>query len=265
VTEDHFNALQTIIDEFKNISPETKNALIFKSNGQTMAKTQTTTEDQTKKLITNFNNIAQQTETIGGVENLTIQATDSQLNITAMNNFYLATVSSRAANQEIVKSLTHVIIPTVAQLVDQLSSLPKESHLPESIQLENTSNEETILQDEEKPNIEIIPEPQPPLEPFLPKTPINQFMVEKIGGLLIPADLVRIDGEVITRWSDIYEGKQITMVNIETLDGNKTTCKFKAIKDAKSNARGIIQIPEKILQTLQTEKGKLVIVKPVIE
>jgi hypothetical protein len=265
VTEAHSNALQTIIDEFKNISPETTNALIFKNNGQTIANTQATTEDQAKQLITNFNNIAQKAETIGGIENLTIQAADSQLNITAMNNIYLATVSSRAANQEIVRSLTHVMVPTVVKLVDQIASMPASSQPPESIQTEQTSIEEIILPAEEKPNIEPIPEPQPPFEPFLPKTPITQFMVEKIGGLLVPADTVRIDGEVIAKWSDIYEGKQITMVGIEALDGKKTTCKFKAIREAKSNAKGIIQIPEKILQTLQTEKGELVMVKPVIE
>ena len=54
MTEAYSNALQTIIDEFKNISPETTNALIFKSNGQTIANTQATTEDQTKKLIDQF-------------------------------------------------------------------------------------------------------------------------------------------------------------------------------------------------------------------
>ena len=30
-------------------------------------------------------------------------------------------------------------------------------------------------------------------------------------------------------------------------------------------AKGVIQIPEKILQALETEKGKLVMVKPIIE
>jgi hypothetical protein len=90
-------------------------------------------------------------------------------------------------------------------------------------------------------------------------------MVEKIGGILVQADTVRIDNGIITKWSDLYDGKKITMVNIEALDGKKTTCKFKAIKEPKANAKGIIQIPEKILQTLQTEKGKLVMVKPVIE
>ncbi len=86
-----------------------------------------------------------------------------------------------------------------------------------------------------------------------------------MGEYFFQADTVRIDSEVISQWSDLYSGKQFTMVNIEALDGKKTTCKFKTIKEAKNNAKGIIQIPEKILQTLQTEKGKLVMVKPVIE
>ncbi len=57
MTEAYSNPLQTVIDEFKNISPETTNALIFKNNGQTIANTQATTEDQTKKLIANFASI----------------------------------------------------------------------------------------------------------------------------------------------------------------------------------------------------------------
>ena len=261
MTEAYFNALQKIIDEFKTISPETTNALIFKNNGQTIANTKATTEDQTKKLILNFGSIAQQAETIGGIESLTIQAADSQLNITAMNNFYLATVSSRVANQEIVKSLTQVVVPTVVKLVDQIASSPTENQLPQTVPLEETSSEDLVLPVKEEPNIEPIPETQPPFEPLPPQTPTNQFMVEKIGGLFVPVDTVRIDSEVIAKWSDLYVGKQITMVNIEALDGKKTTCKFKA----KSNAKGKIQIPDKILQTLQTEKGKLVMVKPVIK
>jgi hypothetical protein len=265
VTEAYSNPLQTVLNEFKNISPETTNTLIFKSDGQIVAKTQATTEDQTKKLIYHFNKITQQGETIGGIENLTIQAADSQLNIITINCLYLATVSSRAANQEIVKSLTHVLVPTVVQLVDQVASLPKDTQLPQTVQLESPSTAENIFPVEETPQIEPIPELQPPFEPFLPITPINQLMVEKIGGLLVPADTVRIDADVIAKWSDLYDGKQITLLNIEALDGKRTNCKFKPIKEAKPNAKGIIQIPEKILQMLQTEKGKLVMVKPVID
>jgi hypothetical protein len=265
VTEANSNVLQTIIDEFKNLSPETTNALIFTSNGQTIANTKATSEDQAKKIITNFNSIALQTQTIGGIENLTIQAADNQLNITAINNLCLATVSSRAANQEIVKSLTQVLVPTVVNLVEQVASRTKENHLPQSVPTIEKQIEETVLPVENKPTVEPISELQPPYEPFLPKTPINQFMVEKIGGLLVQADTVRIDSDVIAKWNNLYEGKQITMVNIEALDGKKTECKFKPIKEAKATGKGIIQIPEKILQTLQTEKGKLVMVKPIIE
>jgi hypothetical protein len=47
VTEANSNVLQTIIDEFKNLSPETTNAIIFTNNGQTIANTKTTNEEQT--------------------------------------------------------------------------------------------------------------------------------------------------------------------------------------------------------------------------
>lgn len=266
MTEVYSNPLQTVLDEFKILSPETTNVLIFKNNGQTIANTQATTEDQTKKLIANFGSISLQAQSIGGVECLTIQTGESQLNITAMGDLYLATVSSREANQEIVKSLTQVVVPTIAHFVDQLESSPSENQPQQTIQLKELAIEETALPlEDEKPNIDPIPEPQPPFEPFLPKTPVNQLMVEKIGGILVQADTVRIDSEIIAKWIDLFDGKQITMVNIEALDGKKTSCKFKAIKEAKANAKGIIQIPEKILQTLQTEKGKLVMVKPVIE
>ena len=266
MTEAYSKPFQTVIDEFKTLSPETSIALIFNNNGQAVANTQATTEDQTKKLIANFGNIAFHGQAIGGVECLTIQAGDSQLNITAMGNLYLATISSRAANQEIVKSLTQIVVPTIARLVNQLASYPLENQPQQILRIKTSDSEETVLPlEEEKPNIEPIPEPQPTFEPFLPKAPVNQFMVEKIGGLLVQTDTVRIDSEIIAKWSDLYDGKQITMVNIEALDGKKTTCKFKAIKEAKANVKGVIQIPEKILQTLQTEKGKLVMVKPIIE
>ncbi len=120
MTEAYSNPLQTIIEEIKNISPETTNALIFKNNGQTIANTQIITENQTKEFITNFASIAVQAETIGGIENFTIQAADNQLNIFAVDDCFLATVSSRTAKQEILKSLTQVVVPTIVKLVNQV-------------------------------------------------------------------------------------------------------------------------------------------------
>ena len=137
MTEAQTNPLQTILDEFKTLSPETTSATVFDSDGQTIANTKNTTEEQTKKLVTNFCSINQQAQTIGGVENLTIQAADNQLTITAMNNLYLAMVSSRTANQEIVKSLTQVVVPTVAKFIGQSAIAPTETQSSPAIELED--------------------------------------------------------------------------------------------------------------------------------
>jgi len=313
VTEAQTNPLQTILDEFKTLSPETTSATVFNNDGQTLANTRTTSEEQIKKLVTNFCSINQQAQTIGGIESLTIQAADNQLTITTMNSLYLATVSSRAANQEIVKSLTQVVVPTVAKFIGQTPIVPTEPQnsstfeieekadeeetvlptideqsietIPEpktlseplsSIELEDKAEEpeeeaaeedeeEAIFQTIEEPSIEPAPEPKTSFEPFVSSTPVNQFMVEKISGLLVPPDTVRIDGEVMAKWSDLCSGKPILTVNIEALDGKKTTCKVKPIKETKNNNKGVIQIPEKILQSLRTEKGKLVMVRPAIK
>ena len=259
MTEAYCNPIQTIIDEIRTLSPEITDAIIFRNNGQTIANTQTGTENQTKKLVANFANIAVQAQAIGGIESFTIQAAENQLNMVTVDDCFLATVCLHTANQEILKSITKVVVPTVLRLVNQIDIKAKE--------FEEKPYEELALSAsiESKPSVEPIPEPQPSFEPFLPKTPTNQFMVEKISGFMVAADTVRIDGEIVEQWSNLYEGKQFSTVIIEALDGKKTTCKFKAIKDAKNSTKGIIQIPEKILQNLQTEKGKLVMVKPVIE
>jgi len=265
VTEVQTNPLQTILDEFKTLSPEITNATVFNNDGQVIANAETITEDETKKFLTDFYCITQKAQIIDGVENLIIQAVDCQLTITAMNSLYLTMVSSRSANQEIVKSLTQVIVPTVVKLIDQNTIGPTEIQSSPIIEPEEKTDENVVLPIIDEPRIEPILETKTSFEQFLPSTPINQFIIEKIIGLLVPADTVRIDSEALDKWSDLYGGKQILMVNIEALDGKKTTCKVKPIKETNNNSKGVIQIPEKILQTLQTEKGKLVLVKPVIE
>jgi len=152
------------------------------------------------------------------------------------------------------------------KLVDQIAPELSENELPQTTKLEDKPFEEIMLPVEEPSHNESIPDASASFssEPLLPEPPVNQFMIEKIGGLLVSADTVRVDSEVIAKWNDLYGDKQITQVHIETLEGKTTTCKFKPIKEKNCNAKGIIQIPEKILQALQTSKGKLVMVKPVI-
>lgn len=268
MSEAYHQALQAIIGEFKNISPEITSTYLFNREGEAIASTEINAADQTEVLIATFKSLNQQAHCIGEIENLTIQGAHGQLNVTAMNNLYLTSVSSRAADQKIVKSLTHVLVPTVVKLVDQLAFNTTAPPLPQSSEPQETIAEEEVAT-EEPPITQFSSEAEAPLqlpsEPLLPQPPVNQFMVEKIGGFMVAADIVRIDGDVVVKWSELYEGKEITRVNIQTLEGKTTTCKFKPIKDEKGNTKGMIQIPEKILQSLQTGKGKLVMVKPVVE
>src|ERR1700690_2413971 len=97
--------------------------------------------------------------------------------------------------------------------------MPKEEAHLQTSPFEEKSTKEPVLEVEDKPTIVPIPEPHQPPERFFPSTPSNQLMVEKIVGLMVHSDTVRIAPNILTQWSDLYNGKQITMVNIEALDG----------------------------------------------
>ena len=251
--------LQTIINEFKTLGPDITNTVVFRMDGKTLAACENTTPEQTQSLIESMNGITH-ADSIGGIESLTIQDINTQLSLTAVDSVYLATLSAREADQKVIKSLTRVVVPTVIRLT---LGKPVISQKKRKRQSETTSPEaETaVLPPEQEPEVKLLPEPEAPPEPLLPKAPTSQFMVEKIGGILVPSDIVRIDLEVVEKWQELYGEKDFSMVSIENLEGKIVKCKFRT----KSNANGMIQIPDRILQALQVSKGKLVMVKPVIE
>ena len=257
------NPIQTVIGEFKNISPEIVNCFVFDEIGEILAVDEGTVGEQSKNLILTFRSLADHAHVIGGIQALTIHGTENQLNITEINNQFLTTIFTRSANENIVKSLTQVIVPTVLSLVCKNGTEQESKILPEPVKLESeihtNESSRTVISKDKNLMSEVSNFIS---EPSLPTTFASQFMVEKIGGLLVASDTVRIDNEVIIKWNTIYDDRQIVEVQIENLEGKMTVCKVKPIKEA--NAKGIIQVPEKILQTLQIGKGKLVMVKPVI-
>jgi hypothetical protein len=104
-----------------------------------------------------------------------------------------------------------------------------------------------------------------------PDVPVDQFMVETLGslggfGLRGNPECVRVDRAMIAKWTELFGEKEIKQVVIEeTSTGRRLTCDFKPIKDSSLEGKGIIQLPEKMQKELQTKKGALVIVKPVVE
>jgi hypothetical protein len=267
LSQAYSSALQSIIGEFKNISPEISSAFIFEKNGELFAVDDNAVLPQTECLIDAFNGLAEFSDAIGDIVNLSVHGVDKQLNVTAMNKLYLATVFSRAADPKIVTALTNVIVPSVVNLYDEISSEPPSKETEQTLPAEEALEAEPAEQEpEDSENEEVDAEEKPTqqgADSLFEQSPANQFMIEKLSGFMVQNDTVRLDSEVISKWRDACGGKEISEVNIMALDGKEATCKLKPIKEAK-NAKGIIQVPEKILQTLKTSNGKLVVVKPVL-
>ena len=286
--EVYFFALKSALDEIQSTYPDVSNTFIFK-DGKILAKGEGTNEKSVKSTADSFDAVKERAAPIGGVEAVTIQGAKGRVNIACMNDFYLTTVLSNEADEKYVNTLIRVLIPTVTKLVEKihpasedyktLTVNPKDEAAEEGADEEKIDEEDThsAEDDENEPDEEktATTEEREPTEEeetaevdyetLLPETPLTQLIVEDLGGLLVPSDTVRIDNAVITEWKDLYDDKKINEVDVETLDRITTRCKFKPIKNSKYRGKGIIRIPEKIQLTLETKKGNLVIVKPVIE
>jgi len=283
-------ALKNALDEIQNACPDVSNTFIFK-DGKLIAKSEVTNEQTANSTIASFDAISERTNAVGGLEAVTVQGANGRVNIACINDFYLTTVSSKDADEKYVNTLTRVLIPIVIKLAEKIRPASADDEIltvtPEPVEEEAAEEEaadvaeaeenaifeeETATEPTEEP--ELIEEQQPAEEeetpevsdePLLPEPPVTQFIVENLGGLLVPSDTVRIDKAVIAEWNELYRDKNIAEVDIETLAGKTTRCKIKPIKDSKHEGKGTIQVPEKVQFTLEVTKGELVMVKPVVE
>jgi predicted regulator of Ras-like GTPase activity (Roadblock/LC7/MglB family) len=272
-------ALKSTLDEIQSACPDVSNTFIFK-DGKILAKGETTDENTANLTINAFNSITERADSLGSLETVTIQGANGRVSITCMNDFYLTTVLSKKADEKYVNTLTRVLIPTVVKLVEKIHPTsaddetltvepePAEEEAAEEDAESAEADENEPAEEEEPATTEPTEEQETPEvddEPLLPEPPVTQLIIEDLGGLLVPSDTVRIDKAVITQWNDLYGDKKLEEVDLETLSGKTTRCKFKHIKDSKHKEKGIIQMPEKIQLTLEVAKGELVMVKPVVE
>jgi hypothetical protein len=255
-------SLKTAIDEIRNITPEVSCAFIFRQDGEVIAQDDTADPTTVQEAIQFFNETSCRVNAVEDFENLTIRGSSGQVNFSACTNgFYLATVSSKMVDEKTLFALNRVLLPVVIKVIQQLSQNSEVKEiLTAETKSEEAKNEETVEEIESEVSFT---QPQR-IEPVLPDAPVHQFMVEKIGGLLVSSDTIRIDGEVIASWDKLFEGKAIEYVLIETLKMKTFKCKFKPIKEKKNTTKGIVQFPERILQMLDVSKGELVMIKPVI-
>ena len=293
-------ALKSTLDEIQKACPGVTSSFIFK-DGNLIAKGHNTQEEDVIQTINAFDAITERADTIGGVENITIQSGKGKVNINATNDFYLTTVSSKEADEKYVNTLTRILIPIVIKLSERIQPAsadseavtnqpePEEDDVAKATEetidaaeelLDKTADEEIdeyedseVYQPEELEEEMVTTEPEEieQVEPevdtdlLLPEPPVTQLIVENLSGLLVPSDTIRVDQEVIKQWSELYGDKKIKEVEVEALNGKTILCKFKQIKKSKDAGKGIVKMPEKIQLTLETQQGELVTIKPIVE
>jgi hypothetical protein len=263
-------ALQHTLVEIKNTCPEVSHTFIFADNATIVARDGDTDEETATRALKSFNTLSKSADTIGGLESVSFYGNNDQMNFFSMGDFNLAMVSSKENDDpQLSTVLARILIPTVLKLTEKIALFYKE----ESISLEKPVVSDVTTNDAEEPELqaeEIVEveaesfEEENEPQQLLPDAPVTQFIVETLNGLLVASDTVRIDGAVIQQWKDLFGDKPIIEVDLETLNGQTTRCKFKPMKKAKKEGKGTIQIPQKIQQTLQTSKGELIMVKPAI-
>ncbi|MGQ9544728.1 MAG: hypothetical protein ACUVQX_02975 [Candidatus Bathycorpusculaceae bacterium] len=256
-------ALKNTLNEIRNVCPDIAHIFMFTEDGEIIASDENTNEKMMVQVVDAFSGILERADKIGGVESIILEGSNGRVNVSCINNIYFLTVTSRKADINYVNTITRVIIPTVLRLLDKISPTPLKNAPPSpEIELEIPTFEKLQQPAEEEPKETEKPQIEP--EPVPSEPPVNQLIVENLGGLLVPSDTVRIDSTILSRWEALYENRKIEEVEIETFDGKTTRCKVKPIKDSKYEGKGVIQMPEKIQLALEIKKGELVRAKPII-
>lgn len=268
-------AIKNMLNEIRNVCPGITSTFMFREDGEIIAGDDTTSEKTMVHVVNSFDTIFEKADSIGGIEDITIEGSKGKLNITLVQDTYLVTVTSEKTDMKFMNAVTRVMIPTVLKLIETINPTPIKSNTPPFYKTPKISTDDEIEEPtevdegtkmeepEEALRTEIMSEVKP--DTSIQEPPVNQLIVENLGGLLVPSDTVRIDNEILTQWASLYEDSKIEEVEIGTFDGKTTRCKVKPIKDSKYEGKGIIQMPEKIQLTLEIKKGELVRARPIVE
>lgn len=269
-------ALKNTLAEIKNICPDILHSFLFTEEGEIIAGNGFP-ESEVIRVIDSIDSVMEKADSIGGVETVMTECSNGTFSLSRINDLNLVVVASKDADTKYVKTVTHVLLPTIVRLVEKINSThstpnnnPSFKPNPEISQNPEPEDEQDLdeskVEDNPPKTQELAPEPEDEdPDSLLPEPPVNQFIVENLGGLLIPTDTVRVDNALLTQWQELYPDRKIGEVEVETFGGKTTEAKVKPIKDSKYEGKGIVQMPEKIQSSLDIKKGELVRIKPIIQ
>jgi len=286
-------ALKNALMEIKNSLTDINWSFILTTDGTVISSEENTVEQNMAKAATSFQTLAEKAAAIGGLDNMLITGEKSKVYLSSINDLYLVAGLNKNADLVYFRTITNAVLPTVLKVLDSitsqsLSSAPFKptSPIPYSpikpaparpapSELESEEKEVEQAPSEEYAEAQELEEPKEP-EPLelarpqrreirsqLEDIPSQQLIVDRFSGLMVKADTVQLDSDVLKRWSAMLN-VEVNEVDVETFSGKTARCKTKVINDSKMEGRGLIRIPEKTCQLLDVRRGELVRVKPVV-
>jgi len=290
--EMYATALKTALAEIQNVCPDINQTFVLMDNGTIVSGDGQAIDPHIERAINSVQSLAEKALSVGGLDDLLIDGDEGKVYVSQFNGMYSVMALSKHADLPFLRTVTGIILPTILKVLNGIGSetalptpLKSAPIVPPTPQFRPTLSEplakdeeveETVEESEEEAEETLPPEPletreaeteaetevEPPRERI--DLPSQQLIVDKFGGLMVRADNVQIDFEILERWSSLLDVKEIQEVDIETFSGKKTRCKAKVISDQKFEGRGLIRIPEKTCEALGLKRGELIRVKPVL-
>jgi predicted regulator of Ras-like GTPase activity (Roadblock/LC7/MglB family) len=123
-------ALKTTLKEIQNICPDIKSSFIFTKEGTIIAGDSEASDTTIKKALHSFQSVRDKADAIGGLHELSVNGAEGHIQISQVNDIYLATTTSKNADTKYLQSITRVIVPTVLRLLKNISQAPAPLKLP---------------------------------------------------------------------------------------------------------------------------------------
>jgi predicted regulator of Ras-like GTPase activity (Roadblock/LC7/MglB family) len=260
-------ALKSALTEIQNVCEGIEWSFIFTKDGTIISgNDDKTIGPEIAKAASSFQSLTEKAAAVGGLDQLLINGNKGKVHVSSIDDMYLVSGISKKADIAHMRSITSVVFPTIKHVLESINSsignvdpTPlKPLHKPiKKKEIEVEEDEEKLAEPEEVEKTKKVKD--------LPSVPSQQLIVEKLGGLLVRADTVRVDSEVLKRWSALLGVKEVNEVEIEAFGGKMAQCKVKTINDSKLEGRGFIRIPDKTCRMLEIKKGELVRVKPTVQ
>ena len=269
--EDNPNNL-ALIDALNEMQKANTNVskLFFFQGDRVLAKVKNVTKEEVNKTLKAFQELKDHSETVNGIEAITLQGKNARLDITQSNDYYLATVTSNEVNKEIMDQSANVIEPPTIEKAqetqEQAEAKTAATDATETVLSDRLGEIEQIIPEESKPAVELMQLEKP--EHAFSDVEYSEFTVDSKGGIGLmsgSADVVRLDAITIGRWTELYGENKIAKIVIQEINSGKTVeCQFEQIKDDNYDKAGVALVPEPILRALRIKKGTKILIKPLL-